>query len=151
MRRLISTTEYANAVLAATVEIRPAYQDADPAGVVWHGNYFHYFDTARVALLDRLDYGYRKMEESGYIWPIVDARVRYLTSATYDQLIRVTAALVEWEYRLKIAYEVHDATGSCLTEGYTVQVPVASATGELCLGAPQTLLERLARAGVKVD
>jgi len=100
------------------VDIRPAYQDADPAGVVWHGNYFHYFDTARCALLDKLDYGYRAMEESGHLWPIVDTRVRFIKSATYDQNITVTAVLREWEYRVKIDYTVRDDEEQSIAEGH---------------------------------
>lgn len=151
VRRLTQTKEINPALLTAKVDIRPAYQDADPAGVVWHGNYFHYFDAARVALLDRMDYGYREMESSGYLWPIVDTRVRYLASATYDQIITVEASLVEFEYRLKIGYAVTDSKGECITEAYTVQVPLNAATGEMCLGAPQPLLDRLAKIGIHAE
>ncbi|CAN5265507.1 acyl-CoA thioesterase [soil metagenome] len=136
--------------LEAIVSLRVPYQDADPAGVVWHGNYFRYFDAARCALLERIDYGYRRMAESGFLWPIVDTRVRYVRSLRYDQVIAVEAALLEWEYRLKIAYVIRDEAGVRLTEAYTVQVAVDIETGELCLGAPDALarrLDRLARAG----
>ena len=151
MRRLIKSGASAAETLSATVEIRPSYQDCDPAGVVWHGNYFHYFDTARVALLEHLDYGYRQMEDSGYLYPVIDTRVRYLGAATYDQLIQVKASLREWEYRLKIDYEVLDAAEKCITEAYTIQVAVEVASGELCIGSPEPLLSRIARAGLPVD
>ena len=151
MRRLIKSGGSAAKILSATVDIRPSYQDCDPAGVVWHGNYFHYFDAARVALLEQLDYGYRQMEESGYLYPVIDTRVRYLGAATYDQLLRVRASLREWEYRLKIDYEVLDDAGKCITEAYTIQVAVEMASGELCIGSPEPLLSRIARAGLPVD
>lgn len=129
--------------LSATVEIRVPFQDADPAGVAWHGNYFRYFDTARCALLDRINYNYRQMAESGYLWPIVDTRVKYIRAVGYDHLIRVHAKLIEWEYRLKIEYKVYDEEGRCVTKGYTIQVAVEEATGELCIGTPATLTEKL--------
>ena len=129
--------------LTVNVAVTVPYQDADPAGVVWHGNYFRYFDTARVALLDRLDYGYSKMAESGYFWPIIDTRVRFIQAVRYDQVIDVEAALLEWEYRLKIGYVIRDQNGQRLTRGYTVQVAVESTTGELYLGAPEVLLNRI--------
>ena len=151
MRRLIRKNQSAADSFSATVDIRPSYQDCDPAGVVWHGNYFHYFDTARVALLAKLDYGYRQMEASGYVFPVVDTRVRYLVPATYDQLIRVSATLREWEYRLKIEYEVRDAADKFVAEAYTIQVAVEIATGELCIGSPEPLLSRIVRAGLPID
>ena len=97
--------------LTTTVSISVPFQDCDPAGVAWHGNYFRYFDTARCALLEQIDYSYRQMAESGFMWPIVDTRVKYIRAVSYDHIIHVTATLVEWEYRLKIEYEIHDDTG----------------------------------------
>lgn len=131
--------------LTAEVEILIPFQDADPAGVVWHGNYFRYFDRARCALLDVIDYGYRQMADSGYMWPIVDTRVKYIKPLTFDRIARVTAELIEWEYRLKIEYAVFDEGGDCTTKGYTIQVAVDAGTGELCLGSPTALEERIKR------
>lgn len=132
--------------LTASVSLSVPYQDADPAGVAWHGNYFRYFDSARVALLEKLDYSYRQMTESGYGWPIIDTRVRYMQPIHFDQLINVEATLLEWEYRLKIGYEIRDTDGKRLTKGWTVQVAVDLKSGELCLGSPPALLDRLRRS-----
>lgn len=129
--------------LQASVTLTVPFQDADPSGAAWHGNYFRYFDAARCALLDRLDYGYRAMAASGLVWPIVDTRVRFLRSVTFDQRLTVTASLEEWQYRLRIGYEIHDGDGRRLTEGYTIQVPVDAATGEMCFGMPAALHERI--------
>jgi acyl-CoA thioester hydrolase len=128
------------------VSVTVPFQDADPSGAVWHGNYFRYFDTARCALLARLDYGYRAMAESGYVWPIVDTRVRYLARASFDDELAVSATLEEWEYRLRIDYQVRNCAGRRVAEAYTVQVPVESASGRMCLGIPASLRDRLSRA-----
>ena len=42
--------------LVAEIELSPAFHDCDPMHVVWHGNYFKYFEIARCALLQRYDY-----------------------------------------------------------------------------------------------
>jgi len=135
-------------LLEAKVSLKVPYQDADPAGVVWHGNYFRYFDAARCALLETIDYGYRRMQESGYLWPIIDTRVRFARPIRYDQVIEVTAGLLEWEYRLKIAYEIRDESGERLTRACTVQVAVDGRSGTLCLGAPDALVQRLEARGL---
>lgn len=149
MRKVI-TSGNDSGLLSATVTIRPSYQDCDPAGVVWHGNYFHFFDRARCALLDKLEYGYRAMAAGGHVWPIVDTRVRYIRSATYEQDYEVDAILREWEYRMKIEYVVRDDSSDLLVEAYTTQVAVEVATGELSLAPPPALVAGLRRQGILV-
>lgn len=75
----------------AEVELTIPFHDVDMMGVAWHGNYFRYFEVAREALLNQFNYGYRQMKESGYLWPVVDARVKYRHALTFEQRIRVRA------------------------------------------------------------
>lgn len=131
--------------LQASVTLTVPFQDADPSGAAWHGNYFRYFDLARCALLDRLDYGYRAMAASGLVWPIVDTRVRFLRRVSFDDCLEVTATLEEWQYRLRINYVIHDDDGRRVTEGYTIQVPVDAVTGEMCFGTPAELYQHIDR------
>jgi acyl-CoA thioester hydrolase len=118
--------------------------DVDMLGVVWHGHYAKYFELARCALLERIDYGYLTMRATGYVWPVVDLKVRYLAPARFGQALKVSAVLKEYEYRMKIAYEVYAVdSGIKLARGTTIQVPVALASGELCFGSPQVFLDKL--------
>lgn len=132
---------------SAEVAITPAFHDIDPMEVVWHGHYVKYLELARTALLQSFDYDYPQMRDSGYAWPIVDLRAKYVRSARYGQALRVSATLVEWENRLKIEYQVRDAgSGEVLTRASTIQVAVDLATGEMCFASPAVLLERLGKA-----
>ncbi len=118
--------------------------DADMLGIVWHGHYAKYFELARCALLDRIDYNYLTMRATGYVWPVVDLKIRYLAPARFGQTLKVSAALKEYEYRMKIGYEVYAAdSGLRLARGTTVQVAVAVDSGEMCFGSPQVLLDKL--------
>ncbi|CDG19158.1 acyl-CoA thioesterase [Xenorhabdus doucetiae] len=131
----------------AEVELTVPFHDADPMGVVWHGNYFRYFEIAREALMNQIHYGYREMRESGYVWPVVDAKIKYRASVSFEQKIRVRATIEEFENRLKIAYQVFDAaSGEKTTTGYTIQVAVSQATREMSFVSPDILFERM---GVK--
>lgn len=128
----------------ATLEIKPAFCDVNPMGVVWHGNYFRYLEHAREALLDTFGYGYLEMEASGYRWPIVDTRMKYIAPVSFGQRIRVTATLVEYENRLRIDYEIFDtATGARTTRAQTTQIAVNKATGAMCFASPAILFEKL--------
>ena len=129
--------------LSATVSLVVPFHDADPAGVAWHGNYFRYFDDARCAMLDIAGYSYREMMAAGFLWPIVHASVKYIRPVEFGTRIRVTASLVEWDYRLKIGYEVLDAQSRTTTNGQTIQVAVNAATGEMHVGAPEHFRARL--------
>jgi acyl-CoA thioester hydrolase len=131
------------ALLTAEVELEVPFQDLDPMQVAWHGNYFRYFEAARVKLLRMIDYDYPAMQASGFSWPLIEAHVRFVQSLRYGQRIRVSAGLTEWENRLKLDYLVSDAAdGRKLTTGYTIQCAVDGA-GKLQLVSPPALLARL--------
>jgi acyl-CoA thioester hydrolase len=128
----------------AEVEIEVPFHDVDVMGVVWHGHYVKYFEIARCALLDQIDYNYPQMKESGYAWPVIDIRIRYPRPLHFRQRIRVKAVLEEWEMRLKVGYLIVDAeTGERLTRGYSVQVALDMQSGEMLLASPAVLYEKL--------
>jgi acyl-CoA thioester hydrolase len=133
--------------LIAEVEIEVPFFDMDPMQVVWHGHYLKYFEQARCALLRRIDYDYPAMQASGYLWPVVELHVKYVNAARYGQRLRATATLLEYENRLKLGYLVSDRdSGRRLTKGYSVQVAVLAATGELQLVSPRVLLDKVGAA-----
>ena len=133
-----------NIDLEAGVEIEIPFFDQDSAGIAWHGNYVKYFEVARCVLLDKLNYNYLDMIESGFFWPVIDIHIRYINPAKFKQKIWVSATLAEWENRLKINYLITDVeTGSRLTKGYSVQVAVEISSGEMLLASPSILYEKL--------
>ena len=128
----------------AEVELTIPFHDVDMMGVVWHGNYFRYFEIAREALLNQFNYGYRQMKASGFLWPVVDTRVKYRHPLTFEQRTRVRACIGEFENRLRINYDIFDAeSGQRATSGYTIQVAVDDASGEMCFVSPDILFERM--------
>jgi acyl-CoA thioester hydrolase len=126
------------------VVLEVPFHDVDAMGIVWHGHYAKYFEIARCALLESIDYNYHQMKASGYSWPVVDMHVRYVKSATFRQKIIVVATLVEWENRLKVGYLIKDAAdGRRLITGSTTQVAVDMRAEELCFVSPAVLFEKL--------
>ena len=128
----------------ATISITVPFHDVDPAGMVWHGHYAKYFEVARCQLLDNFGYGYGAMKASGFMWPVIDLRIRYVQAVQFAQRIRVKATLREWENRLLIDYLITDeASGRRLTKGSTSQVAVDIKSGEMLFVSPPVLFERL--------
>lgn len=133
--------------LTASAEIEVPFHDVDAMNVCWHGNYLKYFEAARAILLRKFDYDYREMQASGYVWPVVEAHLKYVKPATYGQKLVVRANLLEYECRLKIGYEIHDLlSGQRLTKGYTTQVAVCAQTQELQYVSPKIVFDKLERA-----
>lgn len=132
-------------ILTVTTEIDVQFYDVDAMRVVWHGNYVKFIEQARCQLLRTFDYDYNAMEDSGYLWPIVDMRVKYVKSAQFGDRIRVDASLVEYETRLKISYRIYNiTTDEVLTKAYTVQVAVDLKKNEMQFESPAILLAKLA-------
>ena len=130
--------------LSHEIEIVPAFHDIDSMDVVWHGHYVKYLELARCALLDKFDYGYTRMRESGYAWPIVDLRMKYSGPASFDQPLVVRAEIVEWESRLKMDYTIRDArTGKRIHRATSIQVAVDMATSQMQYVCPRVLWDRL--------
>lgn len=134
----------ANSPWRAQVELQVQFYQLDPMEIVWHGRYVEYLETARCALLDRIDYNYPAMQQSGYAWPIIDLQLRYVAPATFGQRLRVAVAIVEWENRLRMDYLVSDAaSGQRLTRASTTQVAVRIDNREMCFVSPPVLWHKL--------
>ena len=128
----------------AEVETTVQFYDLDPMNVVWHGNYARFLELARCTLLDRIGYNYFQMKESGYMWPVIDMRFRYIRPAVFGQRLRIRAEIVEWENRLKIEYRITDAeTGNRINRATTIQIAVDIRTKEMCFVSPHILFEKL--------
>jgi acyl-CoA thioester hydrolase len=134
-------------MISAEVTVKAQFYDLDPMQVVWHGNYARFLEQARCALLDKIEFNYHEMSLTGYVWPIVDMRIKYVRPIRFAQEVKVTATLIEYQNRIKIDYLITDpASGEILTRAHTVQVAVEAATNELCFESPAALREKVERS-----
>ncbi|HUQ53141.1 MAG TPA: thioesterase family protein [Gammaproteobacteria bacterium] len=134
-------------MLQSEIELEVPFHDCDPMGVTWHGCYVAYLELARSALLNRIGYNFRQMTASGFAWPVVDLKVKYVKTTTFGQRLVVSAALEEYENRLKIAYTIADRqSGDIVTKASTTQVAVDQARGEMCFVSPQTFIDKVREA-----
>lgn len=91
-----------------TIQFRVRYAETDQMGVVYHGNYFTYFEMGRTELLrEATGVSYRDVEESATKMVVVKAECNFMKPAKYDDLLtlktrvlRTTRASLEHEYRL---------------------------------------------------
>ena len=119
-----------------------------------HGNYINYVERARCALLDKIGYDYIAMEDSGYAFPVTEARVKYVRSLRFGDYCRAKATLVEYENMIKIEFELYNAaTGELTTKGTVSQMCIDCKTGESQFVCPKIWIEKveklLAQGGLK--
>jgi acyl-CoA thioester hydrolase len=107
--------------------MRVRYAETDQMGVVYHANYFIWFEVGRVELLRQLGFSYRDMEqEDGCGIAVIDARCRYKAPVRYDDEVIVRThlkyireSLVQFEYEL-----VRADDRTLLAEGDTTHIVV---------------------------
>ena len=111
-------------------------------GVVYHANYFVWFEVARAELLRQLGWSYREMEESGVILPVIEAHCDYRRPARYDDQVEVHAegrlaspVRMEFQYAVNVTGQV-----GVVASGRTTHAAVSRD------GRPCRLPERIRRA-----
>lgn len=130
--------------ISASVDIQIQFYHLDPLEIVWHGNYPRFLEKARCALLDKIGYNYEEMRNSGYAWPIVDMRIKYVKSAYFKQVITVVAELKEYENRMVIDYRIKDAaTGELITKAQTKMVALEIESGEMQFESPDIFIQKV--------
>jgi acyl-CoA thioester hydrolase len=105
--------------------LRVRYAETDQMGVVYHANYFIWFEIGRVEYLRQLGFSYRDMEkDDGCFIAVVDARCRYKAPARYDdELIVRTHIRNARESLIHFGYKLLRVTdGALLAEGETTHV-----------------------------
>jgi len=107
------------------------YAETDAAGIVHHATYLTWFEEGRSELSRRLGLPYRELEEAGIVLVVVEAQLRYLSGARYDEIIevwtrmrRVRSRSCAFDYRVIAA-----GNGRLLATGSTSHVAVDHTTG----------------------
>lgn len=76
-------------------------------GIVYHANYLLYFEDARTAFLEAIGFPYKKIEETGYISPVVSFTVNYGEPLRYGEVAVVRTRIVSSRPTKTVyAYEV---------------------------------------------
>ena len=132
-------------VLGAEIEMSVPFYDLDPLGVVWHGNYYKYFELARAEFMKSIRFDIDEMRQSGYVWPVTKSDCSYISPLRYDMKIMVRAELQEEEHRLGLRYWITEKKRARFQPKTTPYRRLYSidATGNVVLCTPDTLLSRI--------
>ena len=127
------------------VEFEVPFHDLDPMQIVWHGNYFKYFDTARVGLFRSLGADlYTFFRETGYLFPVIRTTVKYIHPLQYQDRFKCRALLTEATHKLVLHFEIRLIEKNTLCAKATgEQAAVKHPEQELCLEIPDLFRKRL--------
>jgi acyl-CoA thioester hydrolase len=137
-RDRMTTASAANKEYAET-SIRVRYAETDQMGVVYHVNYFTWFEVGRVEMCRQLGFEYKKMEEEDdSIIVVAEANCRYRRPARFDDLLTIRTRVIDSHRRtVKFAYEIlNQASGDLIATGETTHVICDHA------GRPKSLPEK---------
>ena len=105
--------------------IRVRYAETDQMGVVYHSNFYIWFEIGRVELFRQLGFAYKDMEQKDDCFIVVaESKCRHARPARYDDVLRVRTRIAEARTRtIRFEYEVlNDATRESLATGETLHV-----------------------------
>lgn len=127
-----------------STQIRVRYAETDQMGVVYHSNYFQYFEVARSESIRQLGFTYADMEKTGIIMPVVEVKCKYIRPALYDQLLTVTAEVRELPADHKIIFhsDVLNENNELLASGYVLLYCMEAKTMKKTK-LPQQLFEKI--------
>ena len=120
----------------AEATIRVRYAETDQMGVVYYGNYFTWFEVARVEMCRQLGFEYKQMEiEDDSFIVVAEAQCRYKRPARFDDVLVIRTRVTESQRRtVRFSYEIHNQeSGELIATGETLHV--------ICdrLGRPKSL------------
>jgi YbgC/YbaW family acyl-CoA thioester hydrolase len=117
--------------MVAKTQIRVAWDECDPDGMVHIVNYYRWMDQALHALMLEAGFGHRAILEKfgGYV-PAVEASARYTAPLAFDDVVTIEAEITHWGRRsFRIEYR-----GYCgarrVFEGMEARVWATIADGE---------------------
>ncbi len=131
---------------AARVELEVPFHDVDPLLVAWHGHYFKYFEIARTALQRRHRLDAPDLRELGFVWFVIESRVRHVAPLRYGERFAVAAWFSETDPRIGIDYEITTLDAARRVARARTILANATPQGELLLETPRAVLDRITRA-----
>jgi len=79
------------------------YYETDKMGVTHHSNYIRFMEETRIDFMERIGYGYYRMEEEGVGSPVMAITCDYKKPSTYPDIVTVELQVLEMR-PLKISF-----------------------------------------------
>ncbi len=123
--------------ISYTSEIRVRFNETDPLGIVWHGNYITYFEDGREAFGMSHGISYLDVKSQGYATPIVKSTCEHKLPLKYGDIASIETTFIDSPAaKMIFVYKIFNPQGALVCTGETIQV-FTNNEGELSLTTPQ--------------
>lgn len=78
-----------------SIPIRVYWEDTDAGGVVYHARYVAFLERARSDALRAMGHGQQELQQAGQLFAVASMRLDFLRPARLDDLLQVTAQVVQ--------------------------------------------------------
>jgi acyl-CoA thioester hydrolase len=121
--------------LSHTSEFRVRFNETDPLGIVWHGNYVTYLEDGREAFGERFGISYKDIQNAKLFAPIVKCTVDYKMPLRHGDRATIETIFVNQSAaKMQFTYKIFKGEMLVAT-GETIQV-FTDFEGELFLSNP---------------
>ncbi len=120
------------------VNLSVPFHDLDPLRMVWHGNYFKYFDIARFKLFNEAGVDLQEyFKKTNFLFPIIKTSTKYIFSLKYNDEFVCKASVADARMKIVIDFEIRLAeNGMVCARGRSDQVAVKAPEMEMMLKIP---------------
>jgi len=96
-----------NKQISYEVELTVPFHDLDPMHIVWHGNYFKYFDIARFGLFSSVGIDlYEFYKKTNYLFPLTKTYTKHIIPLQYNDAFTCKATVIEAQIKIVIDFEI---------------------------------------------
>lgn len=126
---------------SAEIEHTVSFYELDPMQIVWHGNYYKYFEDARSALLQSVGIDLHEYYlKSNCVFPIIKTATKHIHPLRYGDTFTCRATAVYCREKLIVDFEVRLKTeGKVCVKSRTEQVAVQMPSGEMLFEIPEVI------------
>lgn len=123
-------------IIKESTHIRVRFNETDPLGIVWHGNYISYFEEGREDFGRKHGLSYLDVQKNGFVTPIVESSSKHLLPLRYGDVALIETTFVDSvSAKIIFTYKIFNPEGKVACTGKTVQVFVGT-KGNLALNFP---------------
>ncbi|MBI4618942.1 MAG: acyl-CoA thioesterase [Desulfobacterales bacterium] len=124
---------------------RVPFYDVDPIQIVWHGNYFKYFENARAALFANLGVDlFEFYTRTQCLFPITKTSTKHIYPLRCGDEFICKATVVEGKIKIVVDFEIRlKSDGKLCTRGRTEQIAVQAPEMEILFAIPDEISKAL--------
>jgi acyl-CoA thioester hydrolase len=113
-----------NNILVANTIVQVRFNEVDSMGIVWHGNYFKYFEDGREDFGKRYGISYLDFRNRGILVPIVKVLCDYKKPLIYGDSVTIETKFINCEAaKIQLNYIIYNNKNQdIIATGSSVQV-----------------------------